>query len=556
MTDEHSEASKLLEAALEQMDGIIQGAKFDFPTPTPEDRVEERLVSSESEKESLRLEVSLLNTRIHKQNERIKELESLLRERDAEIEGKNSRSEGSNSYLTNQISELDRIKTEYQLNQLKLTSQIAQLKKENYDLRQKNLNPLHFNQKETNDGSKSNESSPDIPENVINNNHIVHRVISPQDDMDRSIQLPPKGIKKILGKMKRSNSGSHLEDSPNLNDTRQPFRRGGIRATVGGRLEGKIASTTLPSIANQLLSRKPFMEWNVDTLCVWMETLGLSMYNNEIRKCIVDGKNFSSLNINEYEAKLGMKNPLHRKKVYLALSARVDVTKNDTQGQLDNQWVLRWLDDVGLPQYKEIFLECKIDGRVLNMLTIDDLFYMKISNQLHHLSLKRGIQVLRLANFDPNCLARRSAFKGDKVIQDDPEAVSLWSNFRVMEWLKQVDLSEYSPNLRGSGIHGGIFIYESRFDDEVLASILSIPSSKTLLRRHLSIRFKELVGKEVMQEKRISKSEFQPLTPTTKAKFPSRVTAGQFSLKRKKSKSLFDYDDLLCPFTKSNNIKT
>ncbi|CAB4058969.1 unnamed protein product [Lepeophtheirus salmonis] len=404
MTDEHSEASKLLEAALEQMDGIIQGAKFDFPTPTPEDRVEERLVSSESEKKSLFDWKSLYSTR-------------------------------------------------------------ASISKMSVSRSLKNLNPLHFNQKETNDGSKSNESSPDIPENVINNNHIVHRVISPQDDMDRSIQLPPKGIKKILGKMKRSNSGSHLEDSPNLNDTRQPFRRGGIRATVGGRLEGKIASTTLPSIANQLLSRKPFMEWNVDTLCVWMETLGLSMYNNEIRKCIVDGKNFSSLNINEYEAKLGMKNPLHRKKVYLALSARVDVTKNDTQGQLDNQ------DILGI-------------------------------NQLHHLSLKRGIQVLRLANFDPNCLARRSAFKGDKVIQDDPEAVSvLWSNFRVMEWLKQVDLSEYSPNLRGSGIHGGIFIYESRFDDEVLASILSIPSSKTLLRRHLSIRFKELVGKEVMQEK-------------------------------------------------------
>lgn len=29
-----SEASKLLEAALEQMDGIIQGAKFDVPQPS------------------------------------------------------------------------------------------------------------------------------------------------------------------------------------------------------------------------------------------------------------------------------------------------------------------------------------------------------------------------------------------------------------------------------------------------------------------------------------------------------------------------------------------
>ena len=39
-----------------------------------------------------------------------------------------------------------------------------------------------------------------------------------------------------------------------------------------------------------------------------------------------------------------------------------------------------------------------------------------------------------------------------------------------------------------------------------------------------------------------------PLTPTAKAKTRQM---GQFSLKRKKSKSQFDYEDLLCPFTAS-----
>ncbi|QQP40203.1 Uncharacterized protein FKW44_014180, partial [Caligus rogercresseyi] len=225
-----------------------------------------------------------------------------------------------------------------------------------------------------------------------------------------------------------------------------------------------------------------------------------------------------------YESKLGMKNPLHRKKVYLALSARVDTSKDDSQGRLDNQWVLRWLDDVGLPQYKDVFLECRIDGRVLNMLTLDDLFYMRISNQLHHLSFKRGIQVLRLSNFEPNCLARRGV---------SGESPGLWSNFRVMEWLKEVDLSEYSPTSEAP-------------ESMLLASILSIHSSKTLLRRHLSIRFKELVGNDVMGQKRSSKAESVALTPTTKAKFPSR----------EKSKSLFDYDDLICPFTNLINTLT
>lgn len=36
-----------------------------------------------------------------------------------------------------------------------------------------------------------------------------------------------------------------------------------------------------------------------------------------------------------------------------------------------------------------------------------------------------------------------------------------WSNHRVMEWLRVVDLAEYAPNLRGSGVHGGLIV--SRF---------------------------------------------------------------------------------------------
>ena len=39
------------------------------------------------------------------------------------------------------------------------------------------------------------------------------------------------------------------------------------------------------------------------------------------------------------------------------------------------------------------------------------------------------------------------------------------------------------------------------------AAILSIPSSKTLLRRHLSLRFNDLVGKDVMQTKRDAERE-------------------------------------------------
>ena len=40
-----SEASKLLEAALEQMDGIIQGAKFDLPQPEQSEETTEDIMS-------------------------------------------------------------------------------------------------------------------------------------------------------------------------------------------------------------------------------------------------------------------------------------------------------------------------------------------------------------------------------------------------------------------------------------------------------------------------------------------------------------------------------
>jgi hypothetical protein len=43
--------------------------------------------------------------------------------------------------------------------------------------------------------------------------------------------------------------------------------------------------------------------------------------------------------------------------------------------------------------HKETFLECRVDGRLLNLLTVDDLCYLRVSSLLHHCSIRRGIQV-------------------------------------------------------------------------------------------------------------------------------------------------------------------
>ena len=246
----------------------------------------------------------------------------------------------------------------------------------------------------------------------------------------------------------------------------------------------------------------------------------------------------------DLEAKLGIKHPLHRKKLLLAMQAKVDTNRPDPAGDLDCAWVLRWLDDVGLPQYKESFLEARVDGRLLNLLTVDDLSYLRVSNLLHHFSIRRGIQVLRQNNFNSDSLIRRALPDSEESEAD----VLLWTNHRVMEWLRSVDLAEYAPNLRGSGVHGGLMVMEPKFNGELLASLLSIPTSKTLLRRHLMIHFADLIGRDLVSEKRRAEQDpaYQPLTPTAKVKSKHN----QFTLKRKKSKSEMDAEDcLVCPLS-------
>lgn len=89
-----------------------------------------------------------------------------------------------------------------------------------------------------------------------------------------------------------------------------------------------------------------------------------------------------------------------------------------------------------------------------------------------------------------------------------------------MEWLRAVDLAEYAPNMRGSGVHGSLIMYETRFTSQLLAALLSIPPAKTLLRRHLTTHFNQIVGRDVVQEKRNAENTpgFIPLTLTARIK--------------------------------------
>uniref|UniRef100_A0AAQ5YXS5 SAM domain-containing protein n=1 Tax=Amphiprion ocellaris TaxID=80972 RepID=A0AAQ5YXS5_AMPOC len=342
-----------------------------------------------------------------------------------------------------------------------------------------------------------------------------------------------KGIKKLFGKLKRSQSTTfNLDD----NVPEGEFKRGGVRATAGPRLGW---SRDLQRVNNDVDA--PFARWSKDQVCDWLQEQGLGLYVNMARVWISSGQTLLQASQLDLERELGIKHPLHRKKLQLALQA-LGSEEEDNKGKLDYNWVTRWLDDIGLPQYKTQFDEGRVDGRMLHYMTVDDLLSLKVGSVLHHLSIKRAIQVLRLNNYEPNCLRRRPSDENNI----SPAEISQWTNHRVMEWLRSVDLAEYAPNLRGSGVHGGLMVLEPRFNVETMALLLNIPPNKTLLRRHLATHFNLLIGSEAQQLKQecLENPDYTLLTATTKVK-PKKLSFGNFGSLRKKKQE--ENEEYVCP---------
>ncbi|KAG8564507.1 hypothetical protein GDO81_016500, partial [Engystomops pustulosus] len=286
----------------------------------------------------------------------------------------------------------------------------------------------------------------------------------------------PKGIKKFWGKLRRTPSGNFNTDELGLSE----FKRGGMRATAGPRL----SRTRDPRNKNSDYNA-PFAQWSNEQVCNWLEDFGLGQYVIFARQWVSSGHTLLTATPQSLEKELGIKHPLHRKKLQLALNA-ISTKKDERSGQLDHMWVTRWLDDIGLPQYKDQFHEARVDGRMLQYLTVNDLLFLKVTSQLHHLSIKCAIHVLHANKFNANCLRRRPADENNI----SPSEVVQWSNHRVMEWLRSVDLAEYAPNLRGSGVHGGLIIPgDLRFNSDTLPMpSLNIPPKKTLLMGHSSLQ--------------------------------------------------------------------
>uniref|UniRef100_A0A669EJ89 PPFIA binding protein 2 n=1 Tax=Oreochromis niloticus TaxID=8128 RepID=A0A669EJ89_ORENI len=343
-----------------------------------------------------------------------------------------------------------------------------------------------------------------------------------------------RGIRKLWGKIRRSQSGSPVQvHDPELGD----FKRGGFRATAGPRLAHSGKTRDL---------KTPFSKWNTEQVCDWIEDIGLGQYSILARQWVTSGQTLLSATPQDLEKEMAMKNPLHRKKLQLSIKA-ISSKQPEKSAELDYLWVTRWLDDIGLPQYKDQFNEGRVDGQMLQYLTVNDLLFLKVTSQLHHLSIKCAIHVLHVNKFNPNCLKRRPGNES----QFTPSEVVQWSNHRVMEWLRSVDLAEYAPNLRGSGVHGGLIMLEPRFNSDSLAMLLNIPPQKTLLRRHLTTNFNNLVGSQAQQEKReyTEATGYSPLSITAKVKPKKLGFSNLTHLRRRRPDESTDY---VCPIESSS----
>ncbi|XP_072238051.1 kazrin, periplakin interacting protein b isoform X4 [Leuresthes tenuis] len=227
-------------------------------------------------------------------------------------------------------------------------------------------------------------------------------------------------------------------------------------------------------------------QWRAGAVQAWLEVvMGMPMYLRACSENVKSGKVLLGLTDEDLELGLGISNPIHRRKVRLAIEdyRRAEGEEGLSKAsEMDHHWVsTSWLSDVGLSQYSQSFQTHLVDGRVLNSLSRRDLErFFNISDHFHQTSLLLAIQLLQMLSFDKEAMqARRTKCEHQN---RDP---IVWTSHRVMKWIRDIDLKEFADNLQGKGIHGAVITLDQSFDTDAMAKALGIPSNKHMLHRHL-----------------------------------------------------------------------
>ncbi|CAH0397577.1 unnamed protein product [Chilo suppressalis] len=529
---------------------------------------EERVRRLEADKESLQLQVQVLSEQIAAQNEKMNDLERAL------IDAR-QRLDDADQRLQKEMLQRSSLETQ----KLELLSKLSEvrLRVAERGLLERSPPP------ESAVTPLARPAPPRTP--PANYGRQIERNTHMYSSLPRSSVLAASVTERVaFGKLPTNMAGARGRGHsvPNLAEKEEAIPRGSpspslreVRSRLGSgggvRLEGDDVtraslrvSAPRPRMHPMPWQTTDLRQWDCDTTCGWLESLGLEVYVPAAKAWLGATPEargvMAAASQQTIEKELAIKHPLHKKKIVLALTDLLGGHGDPmltAAGQVDTAWTLRWLEDVGVCGARGAASEAALDGRLLHRLSHHELHtHLRVTHALHALAIRRGIQVLRDNKFNPETMIRRAA-EGEITVISGSDAESgeattpsnelaRWSSHRVMQWLKEIDLAEYAPNLRGSGVHGGLMLLEPRFTAELLAALLNIPASKTLLRRHLTQRFNDLLGRDVIQQKRNAEQTlgYQPLTATTKYKVPKK---SQFSLKRKKSKDELDLVDLVCP---------
>ena len=65
--------------------------------------------------------------------------------------------------------------------------------------------------------------------------------------------------------------------------------------------------------------------------------------------------------------------------------------------------------------------------------------------------------------------------------------VLVWSNDRVIKWVRSIGLKEFADNLIESGVHGALIALDESFNFSSLALALQIPSSNSQVQWECSV---------------------------------------------------------------------